>query len=207
MKEDYEKMKIALRYWLMGRGYYKAAEAMAFAEKFHNGTRKDGQHEFSHQVSQANLARTLVHHFNFKEEVFIVIFLHDICEDKGISYEEINQRFGEKVTKAVRLMTKVYQGVKVPNEQYYPSMAYCEIASVCKGFDRVHNLMSMLNGFKPEKRMSYIQETKDFTIPMLKLARRNFPHQEGVYENIKFIMTNQIQLYLALNEKHLETLK
>jgi len=207
MKEDYEKMKIALRYWLMGRGYYKAAEAMAFAEKFHNGTRKDGQHEFSHQVSQANLARTLVHHFNFKEEVFIVIFLHDICEDKGISYEEINQRFGEKVTKAVRLMTNVYQGVKVPNEQYYPSMAYCEIASVCKGFDRVHNLMSMLNGFKPEKRMSYIQETKDFTIPMLKLARRNFPHQEGVYENIKFIMTNQIQLYLALNEKHLETLK
>ncbi len=202
MKENYDKMRIALRYWLIGRGYFKAVEAMAFAEKYHNGKRKDGAHEFSHQVSQANLARTLIHHFDNKEEIFIVIFLHDICEDKGISYEEIEKRFGPLVTKAVRLMTKVYQGIKIPNDQYYAAMAECEITSVCKGFDRVHNLMSMLGGFGPEKRITYIQETKDYTIPMLKTARRNFPHQEAAYENIKFIMTNQIQLYTALNEKH-----
>jgi (p)ppGpp synthase/HD superfamily hydrolase len=207
MKEDYEKMKIALRYFLLGKGYYKSVEAMSFAEKFHNGKRKDGQHEFSHQVSQANLARTLIHHFKFKEEIFIVIFLHDICEDKSISYEEIERRFGSVVSKCVKLITKVYQEVKIPNEQYYPPISECEITSICKGLDRVHNLMTMLNGFKPEKRMSYIQETKDFTIPMLKNARRNFPSQEGAYENIKFIMTNQIQLYIALNENHLELTK
>lgn len=201
MKEDYEKMRIALRYWLIGREYYKAAEAMDFAEQYHNGKRKDGAHEFSHQVSQANLARTLVHHFRFKEETFIVIFLHDICEDKGISFEEIEQRFGKRVADAVKLITKLYRGVKVPNDQYYEAMAECEITSVCKGFDRVHNLMSMIGGFKPEKRMSYIQETTEFTIPMLKKARKKFSHQEGVYENIKFIMINQIQLYIALNEE------
>jgi hypothetical protein len=61
--------------------------------------------------------------------------------------------------------------------------------------------MTMLNGFKPTKRVSYIKETQDFTIPMLKQAKRNFPHQESVYENIKFIMDNQIQLYIALDEK------
>ena len=199
MKENYEKQKIALRYWLLGKGYHKAVEAMAFAEKFHNGKRKDGEHEFSHQVSQASLARTLVNHFNLKEEVFIVVFLHDICEDKGISYEEIERRFGITSAKAVKLMTKEYQGVKIPNEQYYEAMSECEIASICKCFDRVHNLMTMLNGFKPEKRVTYIQETLDFTIPMLKKAKRNFPFQEGAYENAKFIMTNQIQLYTALN--------
>jgi len=201
MKEDYEKMRIALRYWLIGRGYYKAAEAMDFAEYYHDGKRKDGSHEFSHQVSQANLARTLVEHFTFKEEVFIVIFLHDICEDKGISFEEIESKYGERVLKAVKLITKVYRGIKIPNDQYYTGMAECEITSVCKGFDRVHNLMSMIGGFNPEKRMSYIKETLDFTIPMLKKARRRYPYQEGVYENIKFIMTNQIQLYTALNEE------
>ncbi len=205
MKEDYEKMRIALRYWLIGKGFYKAAEAMDFAEQYHNGKRKDGAHEFSHQVSQANLAKTLIHHFRFQEEIFIVIFLHDICEDKGISFEEIEQQFGKIVADAVKLMTKVYRDIKLPTHQYYDGMGECEIASVCKGFDRVHNLMSMLNGFKPEKRMSYIQETMDYTIPMLKTARRRFPFQEGVYENIKFIMTNQIQLYLALNEKHIES--
>jgi hypothetical protein len=46
----------------------------------------------------------------YKEELFMVIFLHDVW-DKGISYEErklVIWRFYE----LVKLMTKVYQGVK-----------------------------------------------------------------------------------------------
>jgi hypothetical protein len=39
---------------------------------------------------------------------------------------------------------------------------------------------------------------------MLKIGRRSFPEQQPVYENIKFVMTNQIQLYVALNEKDLQ---
>lgn len=200
MKENYEKQKIALRYWLIGRGYFKAVEAMAFAEKFHNGTRKDASHEFSHQISQASLIRTLIDTIRYKEEVFIVIFLHDICEDKGISFEQIERMFGLIVANAVKRITKEYQGVKTPNDIYYASMTECEITSVCKGADRVHNLMTMLNGFQKEKQVAYVKETKDFTIPMLKAAKRLFPFQENVYENIKFIMTNQIQLYNALHK-------
>lgn len=199
--DNYKKQKISLRYWLLGQGYYKAVEAMNFAEQYHNGKRKDGQEEFSHQVSQAHLARTLILYVTYKEELFNVIFLHDICEDKGISFEEIEKRFGKRVADAVKLMTKEYRGIKLENRPYYSAMMDCEIASVAKGCDRVHNLMTMIGGFTPEKRMAYIQETKEFTIPMLKLAKRNFPHQECVYENIKFIMDNQIQLYIALNEQ------
>ncbi len=201
MKEDYEKMRIALRYYLIGKGYFKALEAMEFAERYHTGKRKDGAHEFSHQVSQAQLARTLIHCIRHKEELFIVIFLHDICEDKGISFEEIETRFNKLASDAIRLMTKEYRGVKTPNNVYYPNMVDCPITSVAKGLDRVHNLKTMLGGFKPEKRMSYIQETFDYTIPMMKVAKRRIPDQESVYENIKFIMINQIDLYLALNEK------
>lgn len=200
MKEDFEKMRIALRYWLIGKEYFKAVEAMDFAEQYHNGKRKDGAHEFSHQVSQANLAKTLIHSIRYKEELFIVIFLHDICEDHGISFDEIFKKYGTIVSEAVKLMTKLYRGIKTPNDIYYSNLSECEIASVAKGLDRIHNLMSMLGGFKPEKQVSYIEETLDLTVPMLKKARRKFPFQEGVYENIKFIMTNQIQLYKALNK-------
>jgi hypothetical protein len=35
-----------------------------------------------------------------------------VCEDKGISYEEIEKLFGVLVMNSVKLMTKVYQGVK-----------------------------------------------------------------------------------------------
>ena len=205
MKEDFEKMRIALRYWLIGKEYYKAVEAMDFAEQHHTGLRKDGSPEFSHQVSQASLARTLIHSIRYKEELFITIFLHDTPEDASLSFEEVDNKYGSLVGRAVRLMTKVYRGVKTPNEVYYNNFTKnepeCEVASVAKGLDRVHNLMSMIGGFKPEKQVSYIQETLDFTVPMLKKAKRNFPHQENVYENIKFIMTNQVQLYNALNKE------
>jgi hypothetical protein len=76
-------------------------------------------------------------------------------------------------------------------------MIDCPITSLAKGFDRVHNL-SMLGGFTVEKEL-VMNETLEYTVPMLKLGRRNFPMQESVYENIKFIMTNQIKLYNALN--------
>lgn len=69
-----------------------------------------------------------------------------------------------------------------------------------KGIDRVHNLTTMLGGFKPQKRVEYIQETQEYVLPMLKQARRNFPDQECVYENLKFIIINQINLYNALDK-------
>jgi hypothetical protein len=46
---------------------------MVFAEKLHNGLRKDGEHEFSHQI-HALLARTLIGDVMYKEELFMVIF-------------------------------------------------------------------------------------------------------------------------------------
>ncbi len=199
MTENYGKMKVALRYWLIGQGYFKAVEAMNLAEKYHNGKRKDGAHEFSHQVSQAHLARTLIHHLRYKEETFIVIFLHDICEDKDISFEEIDLLYGLIVGKAVRLITKVYRGIKKETTIYYDEMAKCPLVSVDKTIDRIHNLMTMIGGFSSEKRIAYIKETLTFTVPMLRAARSNFPDQEGAYENLKFIITNQVQLYKALD--------
>lgn len=202
MMENYYKMKVGLRYWLIGQKFYKAVEAMNFAESHHNGKRKDNSPEFSHQVSQAHLARTLVHHLRYKEEIFIVIFLHDICEDKDVSFEEMEHMFGPIVARALKLITKVYRGVKTPNDVYYPRMTECEITSFCKCVDRIHNLTSMLGGFTPQKRVSYVQETIEYTIPMLKSAKRKFPDQEAAYENLKFIINSQIQLYNALDKDH-----
>lgn len=203
MTQNYEKMKIALRAFLQGRKYYNALRAMDFAEQRHNGLRKDGQPEFSHQVSQALYAITMIDLLMFPEETICVIFLHDIIEDKGVNHKELIELFGVVVGDATLKMSKVVDGMRIPDEIYYKILGTCPIASVAKGFDRVHNLMTMLGGFKPAKRVSYIQETLEKTVPMLKTGRRSFPEQQPVYENIKFVMINQIQLYNALNEKEL----
>ncbi len=205
MKQDYQKMKIALRAFLQGRRYFTALKAMDLAEKLHDGVRKDGQPEFSHQVSQALYAITLVDLLIYPEETIAVIFLHDTIEDKNITHRELVTQFGSRIADATLKMSKVVNGIRTPDEIYYAGLPMCPIASVGKGFDRVHNLMSMLGGFSPSKRVSYIEETLDKVVPMLKLARRSFPEQYSAYENIKFVMTNQVQLYIALNEQAIQT--
>lgn len=199
MEQNYEKMKIALRAWLEGRGYYKAITAMNFAEKLHNGIRKDGAPEFSHQVSQALYAITLIDKLMYPEETLCVIFLHDTIEDKGTTHKQLLEIFGTIVADATLRMSKVVGGLRIPDDIYYKGLEDCPIASAAKGFDRFHNLFTMLRGFKPEKRKTYVEETLDKTVPMLKIARRNFPEQTSVYENIKLIMTAQIQLYNEIN--------
>ncbi len=121
--------------------------------------------------------------------------MHDVVEDYDVTYDTLVKLFGVQIADAVMKMSKVIKGVKVPAEIYFPNLATCPIASAAKGCDRVHNLMTMVGGFKPEKQSSYIDETMDFVVPMLKEARRTFPEQEPLYENIKFVMTNQIILY------------
>lgn len=199
IKQDYTRQKMAIRYWLLGKGWTNAVKAMDFAEKLHTGTRKDGQPEFSHQVSQANYARTMCDSMLYPEETICVIFLHDTVEDYDVIEQQLTDLFGERVAKATMRISKVIKGVKKPNDIYYKDMSECPIVSGAKGCDRVHNLMTMVGGFKPEKQASYLDETMEFTVPMLKEARRIFPEQEPLYENIKFVMTNQIILYRAMH--------
>lgn len=202
MEQNYEKQKLALRYRLQGKGFYMALVAMDLAESLHTGTRKDGNPEFSHQISIASYAATLIDGVVNEEEIYCAIFLHDAMEDYDLSFEEIKAKTNNMVANAVLALSKVRRDVpKLNNEMYYSSMKGDFVATVAKGMDRVHNLMTMLGGFKPQKQMEYIKETKEYVLPMLKAARRRYPAYENIYENIKFVMTNQIRLYEALNKE------
>ncbi len=127
------------------------------------------------------------------------LVLHDVMEDYDVSYEVLFSLFGERIAKGVFTMSKVRKGVKIDDNIYYEDIADCPLSSIAKVVDRLHNLMSMLGGFKPEKRASYIEHTLNKVVTMMKIARRRFPEQEVIYENAKYIMTNQINLYNEIN--------
>lgn len=193
---------IALRYYLQGRGFFRALEAMEFAERLHNGTRKDGvTPEFYHQVSMANFARTIEASLASPEEVYVAIHLHDTVEDKNVSLNLIGDRFGMPVTHAVNALSKVIDGVKRSPESVYKMISENETASVVKGIDRVNNQGSMLGVFSLGKQREYIEETETFVLPMLKIARRRFPRQEPAYENIKHILVREIRLFRAMHDE------
>lgn len=195
------KKFISLRYWLLGRKYFKASLALEYAAGFHTGTRKDGKTpEYDHQVSMAHLIRTFVNHLNFPEETLAATCLHDTAEDYDLSFDEIRDVFGKKVSKAVKLLTKKHRGTKVPPEVYYAAMADNPIASIVKGVDRINNISTMVDVFTHEKQEAYIEETQNLILPMLKKARRQFQEQEGAYENVKYNLELQIKLIQQIHK-------
>jgi len=184
-----------VRYWLLGRGYHTALEAMEFASTHHTGLRKDGSPEFSHQIWQVAYARTLADQMLFPEQTLATIFLHDVVEDYPVSLNEIESLFGEQICGGTDRMSKIIGGVKKAPDVYFMEMALCPIASIAKGVDRTHNHHTMKDAFSAVKQEDYLGETEADILPMLKAARRRFPGQEPVYENIKHMLISQIELY------------
>lgn len=194
------KLRVSLRYWLLGRGYMNACEAMEYAEQFHTGFRKDGvTPEFDHQINIAHYVRTLPNLMH-QEDTISTVFLHDVREDYNVSDHEIRQKFGNLVADAVERMTKVFRGSKKDETTVFEQIAECPIASIAKGGDRIHNFQTMVGVFTPKKQLSYIAEGKEFFMPMIKKARRKFPSQEAAYENIKHMLNTQMNLITAIHE-------
>lgn len=141
---SYRKQLSSMRYWLLGRNWHDALRAFEFAQKRHDGMRKDGvSPEFSHQMFIASYARTLETTLLHPQETMSAIFLHDVCEDFDVSYRDVEALCGARTGTAVELLTKKKDGVRVPDPVYYARMAQDPIASVAKGLDRGHNIFTM----------------------------------------------------------------
>jgi (p)ppGpp synthase/HD superfamily hydrolase len=183
-----------MRAWLLGKGYYKAVEALEFAAKYHTGIRKDGvTPEFHHQISIAHYLRTLPN-IRKQEELLAVAFLHDVMEDYNVTKETIKTKFGDTISDATFLMSREYLGKEKSIADYFSAIAEDPIASLGKGGDRIHNYQTMHSVFTCKKQLAYIEEGEKYIIPMLREARNNFPDQELAYENIKYTLLGQCEL-------------
>lgn len=201
----YHKLRLHLRGWLQGRAeenseFYIPLRALDFAEQYHTGFRKDGiTPEFQHQLEIALYLSTLIRSLDFPAQTMAAAILHDVMEDYDVPAETIQAEFGMMVYDAVWALTKKYKGETKNLVVYFSGIALNSIASAVKGADRVNNLQSMLGVFTTEKQRSYAQEVRDHFLPMLKLARRRFPTQQPVYENIKLVLVSQLEMLSAIH--------
>ena len=190
----------SLRYWLDGRGYFKALRAWEFGSQFHQGTRKDGvTPEFHHQIGMTNLLRGLEPHLLHKEDTIVTIMLHDGVEDGGLELSVIEDKFGRRPRNAVHALSKVIRGVKRSPEEVMMTISEDPIASIAKGVDRCNNQGSMLNVFSLEKQEEYLDETNAFILPMMKIARKKFPEQGPAYHMLSHILRRDEALFRAMH--------
>ena len=199
---SYKKTKIAIHYRMLGAKMYKAIKAMNFAIEYHNGKRKDGSPEFSHQVFIANFAMTLpINNDKFMETLLCAIFLHDICEDYDVSFSDIEEKFGSEVSTIVKCLTKVINGNKLDEATYTNNISLNPVAMLAKGCDRLHNISTMWSTFTIEKQMSYTDETINYILPLLKYGRKNYPEYELCFENIKQSINGRLEIIQYYNNK------
>ena len=198
---NYEKTKIAIHYRMLGAGMFNAVRAMNFAITYHTGRRKDGDPEFSHQIFIANFAITLpIYDKEVMETLLCVIFLHDICEDYDVTFEEIGEKFGKNVMYIVKHLTKIIGGKKLSEDEYMDNIRKEPIAMLAKGCDRLHNVSTMVKAFSDEKIREYIKETLEHILSMIKYGRKNYPEYELAFENIKQSITGRLAIIQAFTE-------
>lgn len=205
---DYDKLKITIRYWLLGKSendsrYYSTINAFNVAMKYHNGYRKDNvTHEFYHQLNMVSYLRTLVTYFDNAPDVLSLALLHDTYEDYPESHYELHQKFPWLMDK-LKLISKIEDNKKLSNEEYYGNMIQCPETVAVKVVDRIHNLSTMEGVFSETKIQSYISEVHEFFLPMIKTSRRNYPELEPVFELLKSTML----LMVASNQANINKLK
>lgn len=129
--------------------------ALAFATRKHEGQfRVGGLPYISHPIAVAEIVAEQTSDIDFR----IAALFHDLLEDTDASEEEILALGGERVLKAVKLLTKRKGYVMA---EYVAGIRQDPIAFAVKGADRLHNLRSALCT-KNEFKRRYILETVDW---------------------------------------------
>ena len=158
-------------------------KALLFAREKHEGQLRkgpEGQREpyITHPLQMASHAIAL----GLREDnLLAAILLHDVCEDCGVEPEELP--VNETVLEAVRLVTRVDGESK---EKYYGQIRENRIATLVKLIDRCHNVSSMAGSFSVEKLKSYIEETRQYVLPLLKKAKDIYPEDSDILFLLKY---------------------
>jgi hypothetical protein len=195
---SFTKDYTALKSYLLGRGYYKALSALAFAELHHVGTRKDGYTpEFHHQLTICFTIINLRGIEDIEEHCLTLALLHDVMEDYDISFEAMIEAFGKVVANDVYVLSKKHQGIVKSTAVYHRDLASNAATIIVKGADNSHNVQSMYGAFKPEKMISYLEDTKTNKLPLLKLGRKRFPQYTFAFNGLSFMLKRQVELYEA----------
>jgi len=132
----------------------KVKEALLFAMKHHGDARDDsGDSYFEAHVMKV---ATAVDILGGKEDVVCAAALHDLIEDTEVTYNDIKEKFGEKVADLVDELTR--EGKPDDYGYYFPRLRSAE-AIMIKLVDRASNVGRM-GAWSDSRQKAYLKKTK-----------------------------------------------
>ena len=186
-----EKMYTFIRGYASGRGMTQTICALSFAREKHKGQlRKNGEPYIVHPLTMACHALAL--EIN-DDNTVATILLHDVCEDCGVTLCQLP--VNETVRHAVDLMTFTVEDgetKEIAKSRYYNALPSCREAALAKLIDRCHNVSSMAGTFSVEKLHAYIEETRQYVLPLLRKVKEKYPEESNVLFVLKYHITSVV---------------
>lgn len=202
-KTEYNKLRTKILGIIEGltlsdERYFNVRRAIVYAEGVHSNQRRDGTPEFSHQLEMLSLGLSLHNSLIDPYSVYMAIIVHDTIEDYPETQPVLHEMFPDAVQFSHRLAKFVDQKpgfVDVDSVDtyygYFARISECEVCSVVKLIDRIHNLSTAVGVFSNEKLAEYCNEVEKYFIDMMHNAKSNF-NQREVYEVLKFMLITEV---------------
>ena len=186
---NHEKMFTYIRGFASGAKLENTEAALIFAREKHLGQkRKSGEPYITHPLTMACYAMSLGIR---NDEVLSACLLHDVVEDCDVTLDLLP--VSNNIKRSVYLLTFVKEGdEKTAKSIYYTKILSDRTATIVKLIDRYHNVSTMGGVFTKEKIFEYIEETKEFVLPMLEKATLKYPNDSNLFFILKYNIVSMI---------------
>lgn len=188
-----DKTYTYLKGLITGLHFTDSIQALQFARNAHrNQTRKSGEPYIVHPLTIASHAVAM----GLKDDrIIAACLLHDVVEDCNVKWGDLPVSIDTQMV--VRLLTHV-KGT--PLDVYYKCISDDPIACIVKILDRCHNVSTMAGVFTREKIRSYIDETRDYVMPLLRHTKDTWPEYSEQLYILKYHIQSMIDgLEICLN--------
>lgn len=174
--------------YAVAKGYHNMKKALILARELHEGQyRKGGAEYLVHPLRVCDYLISV----GLNDEILLsAALLHDVVEDVAFIRDNprklvTDYRISEEVLDVVMAVTKL-KGVS--EEAYYDGIKQDWRALFVKISDRCNNVSTM-QSFSVEKRISYIEETEQYILPLCKHVKLYYPEFSNEVTAMKYHIT------------------
>jgi len=183
---DAEKLYTYNKGFAMGAGMMETVKALSYARDKHKGQiRKDGKTPYIvHPLTMASHATAIGIR---DDETIAMILLHDVSEDCNTSVNDFP--VNDDIKQGVKKLTFIVLDGETKEEaktRYYKAMLDDVRVILAKCIDRCHNVSSMAGVFNHEKLHSYIDETREYVLPLIRKAKDRYPEYSNLFFTLKY---------------------
>lgn len=198
---DPEHMFTFLKSTATSRGLEQTRKVLTFARDKHEGQYRKNVFKnvppnpyIIHPLTMACQAVSL----GLYDDILIsALLLHDVVEDTNTLLPELP--VNDEVKKIVELVSKKRGYDKQKDApDYYEKISGNPYACMVKVIDRINNLADMAHAYDCKKMVTYVSETEEYIVPLLKVIKDYSAEFNNAAWNLTYQMYSLLETYKNL---------